>query len=197
LKDADAAQNDELPSSAPNKTHSPAASPTCCSWCDQPLAAGRAETILVKIGNAVRNVEANKLDRLVNPEFNAEVCSICDQKIPPDKAEEIRNRLVEMTPKMTRRLAEQLAKLEAKLADTPSERKGPVVIRKYAKRRLYNTETNTYVTLEDLAAMVKSERDFVVIEAATGDDLTYAVLAQIIIDQESQNRGEARSLKSA
>ncbi len=121
---------------------------------------------------------------------------MCDQKIPPDKVVEIRDRLVDMAPKMTRHLSERLAKLEARLADTPSERKGPVVIRKYA-RRLYNTETNTYVTLDDLAAMVKSEQDFAVIDAKTGYELTHAVLEQIIIDQESQNRGEARSLKSA
>ncbi|HKD56143.1 MAG TPA: polyhydroxyalkanoate synthesis repressor PhaR [Hyphomicrobiaceae bacterium] len=75
-------------------------------------------------------------------------------------------------------------------ADPPSDKKEPVVIKKYANRRLYNTETSTYVTLDDLAAMVKSERDFVVFDAKTGDDLTHAVLTQIIVDQESQKRGE-------
>jgi polyhydroxyalkanoate synthesis repressor PhaR len=75
-------------------------------------------------------------------------------------------------------------------ADPPSDKKEPVVIKKYANRRLYNTETSTYVTLDDLAAMVKGERDFVVFDAKTGDDLTHAVLTQIIVDQESQKRGE-------
>ena len=75
-------------------------------------------------------------------------------------------------------------------ADPPSDKKEPVVVKKYANRRLYNTETSTYVTLDDLAAMVKGERDFVVFDAKTGDDLTHAVLTQIIVDQESQKRGE-------
>ena len=75
-------------------------------------------------------------------------------------------------------------------ADPPSDKKEPVVVKKYANRRLYNTETSTYVTLDDLAAMVKAERDFVVFDAKTGDDLTHAVLTQIIVDQESQKRGE-------
>ena len=62
----------------------------------------------------------------------------------------------------------------------------PVIIKKYANRRLYNTDTSTYVTLEDLAEMVKSERDFVVFDAKTGEDLTHAVLTQIIVEQESR-----------
>jgi polyhydroxyalkanoate synthesis repressor PhaR len=62
----------------------------------------------------------------------------------------------------------------------------PVTIKKYANRRLYNTGTSTYVTLEDLAAMVRSERDFVVFDAKTGEDLTHAVLTQIIVEQESR-----------
>ena len=71
-------------------------------------------------------------------------------------------------------------------SDPPSDKKEPVVIKKYANRRLYNTETSTYVTLDDLAAMVKSERDFVVFDAKTGDDLTHSVLTQIIVEQESR-----------
>lgn len=71
-------------------------------------------------------------------------------------------------------------------ADPPVDKKDPVVVKKYANRRLYNTETSTYVTLEDLAAMVRSERDFVVYDAKTGDDLTHAVLTQIIVEQESR-----------
>ena len=75
-------------------------------------------------------------------------------------------------------------------SDQPADKKEPVVIKKYANRRLYNTETSTYVTLDDLAAMVKSERDFVVFDAKTGDDLTHSVLTQIIVDQESQKGTE-------
>jgi polyhydroxyalkanoate synthesis repressor PhaR len=71
-------------------------------------------------------------------------------------------------------------------SDPPGDKKEPVVIKKYANRRLYNTETSTYVTLDDLAAMVKSERDFVVFDAKTGDDLTHSVLTQIIVEQESR-----------
>lgn len=72
-------------------------------------------------------------------------------------------------------------------ADKPQgDKKDPVVIKKYANRRLYNTETSVYVTLEDLASMVRSERDFVVYDAKTGDDLTHAVLTQIIVEQESR-----------
>jgi polyhydroxyalkanoate synthesis repressor PhaR len=70
--------------------------------------------------------------------------------------------------------------------DQSADKKEPVVIKKYANRRLYNTDTGTYVTLDDLAAMVKSGRDFVVFDAKTGDDLTHAVLTQIIVDQESR-----------
>ena len=71
-------------------------------------------------------------------------------------------------------------------SDPPVDKKEPVVVKKYANRRLYNTETSTYVTLDDLAAMVKSERDFVVFDAKTGDDLTHSVLTQIIVDQEGR-----------
>ncbi|MGD9868369.1 MAG: polyhydroxyalkanoate synthesis repressor PhaR, partial [Hyphomicrobiales bacterium] len=62
----------------------------------------------------------------------------------------------------------------------------PVVIKKYANRRLYNTETSAYVTLDDLAEMVRIERDFVVYDAKTGEDLTRSVLTQIIVEQESR-----------
>ena len=62
----------------------------------------------------------------------------------------------------------------------------PVIIKKYANRRLYNTDTSTYVTLEDLAEMVRGERDFVVYDAKTGEDLTQSVLTQIIVEQESR-----------
>lgn len=64
----------------------------------------------------------------------------------------------------------------------------PVVIKKYANRRLYNTDTSSYVTLDDLAEMVRSERDFSVHDAKTGEDLTHAVLTQIIFEQESKGQ---------
>jgi len=62
----------------------------------------------------------------------------------------------------------------------------PVTIKKYANRRLYNTGTSTYVTLEDLAAMVKGGEDFIVHDAKTGEDITRQVLAQIIFEQENK-----------
>jgi polyhydroxyalkanoate synthesis repressor PhaR len=64
----------------------------------------------------------------------------------------------------------------------------PVTIKKYANRRLYNTGTSTYVTLEDLAVMVKEGEDFVVYDAKTGEDITRSVLTQIIFEQE--NKGQ-------
>ena len=64
----------------------------------------------------------------------------------------------------------------------------PIIIKKYANRRLYNTDTSTYVTLDDLAQMVRAERDFVVFDAKSGDDLTHAVLTQIIVEQESRGQ---------
>lgn len=64
----------------------------------------------------------------------------------------------------------------------------PAVIKKYANRRLYNTDTSTYVTLDTLAEMVRSERDFVVYDAKTGEDLTHQVLTQIIVDEESKGQ---------
>ena len=62
----------------------------------------------------------------------------------------------------------------------------PVQIKKYANRRLYNTGTSAYVTLEDLAAMVKNGDDFVVNDAKTGEDITRSVLTQIIVEQENK-----------
>lgn len=63
----------------------------------------------------------------------------------------------------------------------------PVVIKKYANRRLYNTGTSTYVTLEDLATMVKKGDDFVVHDAKTGEDITHPVLTQIIFELENKD----------
>jgi len=64
--------------------------------------------------------------------------------------------------------------------------KEPITIKKYANRRLYNTGTSTYVTLDDLAEMVKGGEDFVVFDAKTGEDITRSVLTQIIFEQESK-----------
>jgi polyhydroxyalkanoate synthesis repressor PhaR len=63
---------------------------------------------------------------------------------------------------------------------------GPVTIKKYANRRLYNTGTSTYVTLEDLATMVKNGEEFAVYDAKTGEDITRSVLTQIIFEQENK-----------
>jgi polyhydroxyalkanoate synthesis repressor PhaR len=62
----------------------------------------------------------------------------------------------------------------------------PITIKKYANRRLYNTGTSAYVTLEDLASMVKKGEDFVVFDAKSGDDITRSVLTQIIFEQEGK-----------
>jgi len=64
--------------------------------------------------------------------------------------------------------------------------KQPTVIKKYANRRLYHTGTSTYVTLEDLAGMVRKGEDFIVNDAKSGDDITRSVLTQIIFEQENK-----------
>jgi polyhydroxyalkanoate synthesis repressor PhaR len=64
--------------------------------------------------------------------------------------------------------------------------KQATVIKKYANRRLYHTGTSTYVTLEDLAGMVRKGEDFVVYDAKSGEDITRSVLAQIIFEQENK-----------
>ncbi|MCR0983613.1 polyhydroxyalkanoate synthesis repressor PhaR [Roseomonas pecuniae] len=74
------------------------------------------------------------------------------------------------------------------MAETASETPAspPVVVKKYANRRLYNTETSSYVTLEDLAAMVRQGRHFTVSDAKSGEDITRSVLTQIIVEEESK-----------
>ena len=62
----------------------------------------------------------------------------------------------------------------------------PVVIKKYANRRLYNTATSAYVTLDHLSQMVKDKTDFVVYDAKTGDEITRSVLTQIIFEEENK-----------
>jgi polyhydroxyalkanoate synthesis repressor PhaR len=65
---------------------------------------------------------------------------------------------------------------------------GTVIIKKYANRRLYNTETSSYITLEHLAAMTREGRDFKVIDAKTEDDITHNVLTQIIMEEETRGQ---------
>ena len=61
----------------------------------------------------------------------------------------------------------------------------PVIVKKYANRRLYNTSTSSYITLEDLAGMVRDNVEFQVLDAKSGDDITHSILTQIIMDEEA------------
>ncbi|HZF94626.1 MAG TPA: polyhydroxyalkanoate synthesis repressor PhaR [Allosphingosinicella sp.] len=63
---------------------------------------------------------------------------------------------------------------------------GVVTIKKYANRRLYNTESSSYITLEHLAEMVRQKREFKVLDAKSGDDITHGVLTQIIMEEEAR-----------
>jgi polyhydroxyalkanoate synthesis repressor PhaR len=74
------------------------------------------------------------------------------------------------------------------MGDTSGAPDGVITIKKYANRRLYNTATSSYVTLEHLSRMVKDGVDFIVLDAKTNEDLTRQVLTQIIIEEE--NKGE-------
>jgi len=65
---------------------------------------------------------------------------------------------------------------------------GVVIIKKYANRRLYNTESSTYITLEHLAAMTRAGRDFKVVDAKSDEDITHNVLTQIIMEEESRGQ---------
>jgi polyhydroxyalkanoate synthesis repressor PhaR len=69
-------------------------------------------------------------------------------------------------------------------AETP----GPVIVKKYANRRLYNTESSSYITLDNLAEMVRENRDFVVFDAKSGEDITRSVLTQIIVEEEGKGK---------
>ena len=75
----------------------------------------------------------------------------------------------------------------AKTEDGKSER---IVIQKYANRRLYNKATSTYITLDNLAEMVRDNVDFVVYDAKTGEDITRKVLTQIIFEEENSSDGK-------
>jgi polyhydroxyalkanoate synthesis repressor PhaR len=71
--------------------------------------------------------------------------------------------------------------------DNPNKPK-PVIVKKYANRRLYNTATSSYVTLDDLAKMIKEGGDFIAQDAKTGEDITRSVLTQIIVEQEQKGQ---------
>ena len=70
-------------------------------------------------------------------------------------------------------------------ASAPRPASPVVVVKKYANRRLYNTETSSYVTLEDLAAMIRAGREFTVHDAKSGEDISRSVLTQIIVEEEA------------
>ena len=74
------------------------------------------------------------------------------------------------------------------MSEEKSKSEGPVVIKKYANRRLYNTQTSSYVTLDHLAAMVKDGTEFEVQDARTGEDITRSVLTQIIFEEEAKGQ---------
>ena len=74
------------------------------------------------------------------------------------------------------------------MSEEKSKSESPVVIKKYANRRLYNTQTSSYVTRDHLAAMVKDGTDFEVQDARTGDDITRSVLTQIIFEEEAKGQ---------
>jgi polyhydroxyalkanoate synthesis repressor PhaR len=80
----------------------------------------------------------------------------------------------------------------AETSQTEPDRKAtaepPVVVKKYANRRLYNTESSAYITLDNLAEMVRKGRDFVVYDAKSGDDITRGVLTQIIVEEEGKGQ---------
>jgi polyhydroxyalkanoate synthesis repressor PhaR len=79
-----------------------------------------------------------------------------------------------------------MADIAQKEPDAGTTQVPPVVVKKYANRRLYNTESSSYITLENLADMVRAGRDFVVYDAKTGDDITRGVLTQIIVEEEGK-----------
>jgi polyhydroxyalkanoate synthesis repressor PhaR len=72
------------------------------------------------------------------------------------------------------------------MATSQSNDENVVVIKKYANRRLYDTESSSYITLDRLAQMVRQKRDFKVIDAKSGEDITHSVLTQIIMDEEAR-----------
>jgi polyhydroxyalkanoate synthesis repressor PhaR len=74
------------------------------------------------------------------------------------------------------------------MSETPTEQPNPVIVKKYANRRLYNTESSSYITLDNLAEMVRENRDFIVFDAKSGEDITRSVLTQIIVEEEGKGK---------
>tara|TARA_A100000171_G_scaffold48955_1_gene57175 strand:- start:2425 stop:3084 length:660 start_codon:yes stop_codon:yes gene_type:complete len=89
---------------------------------------------------------------------------------------------------MTELTLRSAGKSEDHLAKKKSTDGEPITIKKYANRRLYNTATSSYVTLEDLANMVRAGQEFLVFDAKTSEDLTRSVLTQIIFEQEGKGQ---------
>src|SRR5271155_1623093 len=79
------------------------------------------------------------------------------------------------------------ARMNTPNSEKPGNSK-PVIVKKYANRRLYNTATSSYVTLDDLAKLIKEGGDFVAHDAKTGEDITRSVLTQIIVEQEQKGQ---------
>lgn len=75
--------------------------------------------------------------------------------------------------------------MSRKAREAAQQEGGSVIIKKYANRRLYNTASSSYITLEDLAGMVRENVEFQVLDAKTGDDITHSILTQIIMDEEA------------
>jgi polyhydroxyalkanoate synthesis repressor PhaR len=71
------------------------------------------------------------------------------------------------------------------MAAKPTADGEPIIIKKYANRRLYNTQSSSYITLDDLARMVRTGVEFQVLDAKTGNDITHAILTQIIMEEEA------------
>lgn len=71
------------------------------------------------------------------------------------------------------------------MAVKDKEGDGAIIIKKYANRRLYNTNSSSYITLDDLAGMTREGVDFQVLDAKTGNDITHSILTQIIMEEES------------
>ena len=82
----------------------------------------------------------------------------------------------------------RLQRKHNKMSQTTTTETPPIVIKKYANRRLYNTATSSYVTLDDLSTMVKGGGEFVVYDAKTGEDITRSVLTQIIVEEEQKGQ---------
>lgn len=72
------------------------------------------------------------------------------------------------------------------MSENADSKPQPVVVKKYANRRLYNTESSSYITLDNLAEMIRKDRDFVVYDAKSGEDITRGVLTQIIVEEEGK-----------